>query len=344
MAIGVLVVDDSAVVRGMIARAIEADPGIRVVGAAGDGAAALKMLPNAAPDVVLLDVEMPGMGGLEALPKILAAKPGVAVIMASALTRRHAGMSLSALRLGAADYVPKPEAGNDNLPVFFEELIAKIKAHAPKPAPPKPLHHASALEEAAWRFTPKAVAIGASTGGPPALLKVFAKAKGLIRTPVFVTQHMPATFTAMLADQIGQVSGARAFEAREDMRVEAGCVYVAPGGRHLIAVREGADVILHLADTPPENFCKPAVDPMLRSLARAYGGGLLAAILTGMGRDGADGCVEVAKAGGRFFVQDEASSVVWGMPGAAFKTGRAMGQLSLDAAVDYLAVTMGGTR
>ena len=339
MAINVLVVDDSAVVRGMISRAIAADPDIRVVGAAGDGAAALAVVRAMAPDVVLLDVEMPVMDGLAALPKILAARPGVAVIMASALTRRHAGMSLNALRLGAADYVPKPESGNDNLPRFFEELIAKIKAHAPKRAAPRPPPPPQAP---IWRFTPKAVAIGASTGGPPALLKVFAKAKGAINTPVFVTQHMPATFTAMLAEQIGQVSGARSFEAREAMRVEAGCVYVAPGGRHLIAVRDGAEMILRLADTPPENFCKPAVDPMLRSLAHAYGSDLLAAILTGMGRDGADGCLEVAKAGGRFFVQDEASSVVWGMPGAAFKTGRAMGQLSLDAAVDYLAAAMRG--
>lgn len=338
MAINVLLVDDSAVVRTMIARAIEADPDIRVTGVAGDWAAALRVMAASPPDVVVLDVEMPVMDGLAALPRILAAKPGVAVIMASALTARHAGMSLTALRLGAADYVPKPAPGNDNLPGFYEEVIAKIKAHAPKQKPAPVLTPQAHV----WRFMPKAVAIGASTGGPPALLKVFAKAKGAIRTPVFVTQHMPATFTGILADQIGQVSSARALEARDGMRVEEGCVYVAPGGRHLIVERDAAGVVLRLADTPPENFCKPAVDPMLRSLAKAYGAGLLAAILTGMGRDGAEGARAVAEAGGRFFVQDEATSVVWGMPGAAFKTGRAMGQLSLDAAVDYLAAAMRG--
>jgi len=339
--INVVLVDDSAVVRGLIARALADDPEMRIVGSAGDGQAALAVLRATAADVVVLDVEMPVMDGLAALPKLLEAEPGVAVIMASALTRRHADMSLRALRLGAADYVPKPQAGADA--AFFEELKTKIKAHgarvrracapAPKAAPANP---------ALWRCTPRAVAIGASTGGPPALLHIFARAKGKIRTPVFITQHMPATFTAMLAEQIAQVSGAPACEGGEGMRVRAGCVYVAPGGSHMVAERDANGVVLHLSDAPPENFCKPAVDPMLRSLAKAYGRDLLAAVLTGMGRDGADGCVAVADAGGRFFVQDEASSVVWGMPGAAFRTGRAMGQLNLTEAAAYLADAMRG--
>lgn len=340
--VGVLLVDDSAVIRGMISRGISADPDIRVVGAASDGQAALTMLRVTSPDVVVLDVEMPVMDGLSALPQILAARPDVSVIMASALTRRHAGMSLKALQLGAADYVPKPDAmaGPAALPAFFEELRVKIKAHGRKAvrkteapvAPPSQLR----------RLKPAAVAIGASTGGPPALLQVFQRARGLIGVPVFVTQHMPATFTAMLAEQIGQVSGARAREGADGLRVEVGCVYVAPGGRHMLAEREGANVVIRLSDDAPVNFCKPAVDPMLASLARVYGHGLLAAVLTGMGRDGADGCVAVADAGGAFLVQDEATSVVWGMPGAAFRTGRAMAQLPLDQAASYLAEAMRG--
>lgn len=340
-----MLVDDSAVVRGMIARAIEADPDIRVVGAAGDGGAALAVVRATAPDVVLLDVEMPVLDGLAALPKLLEAHPGVAIIMASALTRRHAAMSLQALRLGAADYVPKPDAAAAGaLPVFYEELIAKIKAHGrrARKAPMLPGASAPPADAAIWRAPPEAVAICASTGGPPALLQVFAQAKGRIRTPVFVTQHMPATFTAMLAEQIGQVSGAKAMEAREGLRVEPAHIYVAPGGFHMLAERTAQGIVLHLSDAAPENFCKPAADPMLRSLAGTYGKGLLAAVLTGMGRDGADGCAAVADAGGRFFVQDEASSVVWGMPGAAFRTGRAMGQLSLDEAASYLAGAMEG--
>ncbi len=342
--VSVLLVDDSAIVRGMIARGIGADPEIRVIGSACDGQAALALLRAAAPDVIVLDVEMPIMDGLAALPHILSARPETAVIMASALTRRHAGMSLRALQLGAADYVQKPDAsaGPAALPAFFDELRAKIKAHGRKRAPAAAPAHAQAPAPALRALRPAAIAIGASTGGPPALLKVFQRARGAIRPPVFITQHMPPNFTAMLADQLGQVSGARAAEGADGMPVEQGCIYVAPGGKHMLVERTATSVIVRLSDAAPENFCKPALDPMLRSLARAYGPSLLAAILTGMGRDGADGCVAIADAGGHFIVQDEASSVVWGMPGAAFRTGRAMGQLSLDHAADYLAAAMRG--
>jgi two-component system chemotaxis response regulator CheB len=297
----VLLVDDSAVARGLIQRGVETDPGIRVIGAASNGQTAVDMTRALTPDVVLLDIEMPIMDGLQALPHILAAHPGAAVIMASALTRRHAGLSFRALQLGAKDYVPKPDAANGAgaMPAFLDELKTKIKAHGRK-APVKPV--AARAPTTMRKIKPAAIAIGSSTGGPPALLKVFAGVKGKLTCPVFVTQHMPATFTAMLA--------------------------------------EGP--VIELSDGPPENFCKPAVDPMLRSLSKVYGPGLLVAVLTGMGRDGAEGCIEAANAGGAFFVQDEESSVVWGMPGAAFRTGRAMGQLSLDATADYLATAMRG--
>ncbi len=345
--LGVLVVDDSAVVRGIVQRGIGADAEISVLGVANDGAHAIELARKLSPDVVLLDVEMPVMDGLEALPKLLALKPGLSVIMASALTQRHADLSFKALRLGAADYVPKPEAsaGNLGLTQFFDELRAKIKVHGRKarqglrsPAASEPMAAPAAFP----LLRPDIVAIGSSTGGPPALLKIFAAAKGAVRVPVFITQHMPPSFTAMLAQQLGQVSGARAFEGADNMRVEAGCIYVAPGGAHMLVERRAEGVVVKLSDGPPENFCKPAVDPMLRSLAKVYGRGVLASILTGMGRDGADGCVAVADAGGAFFAQDESTSVVWGMPGAAFRTGRAMGQLPLDATAAYLARAMRG--
>lgn len=341
--LGVLLVDDSAVARGLIQRGVEADPDIRVIGTASDGRAAIELARSLGPDVVLLDIEMPVMDGLQALPHILAARPGSAVIMASALTRRHAGMSFKALQLGAVDYVPKPDAANGAgaMPSFLEELISKIKAHGRRTTPPRTL--ASRTSAAQLKpLQPDAIAIGCSTGGPSALLKVFAGVKGQLRCPVFITQHMPASFTAMLAEQLGRVAGVPASEGASGALAVSGHLYVAPGGRHMVVERRPRGPTIELLDGPPENFCKPAVDPMLRSLARTYGSGLLAAVLTGMGRDGAEGCVDVVNAGGQFFVQDEASSVVWGMPGAAFRTGRAMGQLSLDAAADYLAAAMRG--
>ena len=345
-AIDVLLVDDSAVIRGAISRGLESDPQIRVIGGAANGKIALDMLDALAPRVIVLDVEMPVLSGLDALPLILAKRPGVVVIMASALTRRHAGMSLKALQLGARDYVPKPEAseGAAALAAFFEELKLKIKALGAA-------RRASVPTVSAIRTTPRreiavqscnAIAIGSSTGGPTALLQIFADLKGKIATPVFITQHMPPTFTALLAEQLGQSAGVRACEGAEGALVEPRTIYVAPGGKHMLAERRGASVVLHLSDDPPEHFCKPAVDPMFRSLAKAYGAGLLGVVLTGMGRDGADGGVAIADAGGRFIVQDEASSVVYGMPGAAFRTGRASAQFSLNEIGAHLAASMGG--
>lgn len=343
----VLLVDDSAVIRGVISRGLQADAGIRVVGSAGDGQSALGMLEALTPRVVVLDVEMPVMNGLEALPKILAKRPGTIVIMASALTRRHAGMSLKALELGAADYVPKPEAtaGASALTHFLDELRLKIKTlarsnHTSRPAPRTLQPNVLALKQ----IKPAAIAIGSSTGGPPALQKLCARLKGVLSVPLFITQHMPPTFTAMLADQLGQIASAPAFEGTDGMVVSPGSIYVAPGGRHMLAERDGARVVIRLSDGPQENFCRPAVDPMLRSLSAVYGPGLLAAILTGMGRDGAEGCIAVANGGGHFIAQDEATSVVYGMPGAAFKTGRAMAQLSLEEIAAYLAGGMGRGR
>ncbi|MBL8550891.1 MAG: chemotaxis-specific protein-glutamate methyltransferase CheB [Hyphomonadaceae bacterium] len=335
--IGVLVVEDSAVIRGLITRGIESDPAIRVVGSAGDGLAALALLETLAPQIVLLDVEMPVMDGLAALPRILAKRPGAAVIMASALTHRHAAMSLKALQLGAADYVRKPDAGEGPAAraAFFEELKLKIKTLAGAKAK-RPVEQPRARPAAPTPVSYSALAIGSSTGGPPALVKVFARARGGLKAPVFVTQHMPATFTALLAEQLGQVAGVQACEGAEGQIVQPATIYVAPGGRHMLAERSAEGVVIRLSDAPPEHFCKPAVDPMLRSLAKVYGAGLLGVVLTGMGRDGADGCIAVAEAGGRFITQDEATSVVYGMPQAAYRTGRALAQLPLEEIGGFL--------
>lgn len=340
-AVDVLLVDDSAVARSMMQRGLGDDPAIRVVGAVANGQQAVDFVRQTPPDVVLLDVEMPIMDGLAALPKILQLSPKSAVIMASAVTRRHAGMSFRALELGAADYVPKPEAlaGPQALPGFLAELKAKIKAHGRKRAP---IAAATLKPVGLKKLRPAALAIASSTGGPPALLKVFSQLKGAITTPVFVTQHMPATFTSMLAEQLGQVSGAPAVEATQGMTVLPGRIYVAPGGFHMLAERKVGQVVLSLSDGAQENYVRPAADPMLRSLAKVYGPGLLAGVLTGMGRDGASGCEAVAQAGGNFFVQDEATSVVWGMPGAAWRTGKAMAQVPLSGIAPYLAECMKG--
>jgi two-component system chemotaxis response regulator CheB len=327
------VVDDSAVVRGLIARHLGADPEIEVVATAANGEIALLELQRREVDVVILDVEMPVMDGLTALGRIRAEHPAVKVIMASALTRRNAEISLQALSLGAADYVPKPEGGLARAEAFQRELTVKAKAlglrRAPAAAPapaaaaarPVQASPRTAPPLAGPRAAPSVLAIGASTGGPNALAKLFESLRGAAPQPILLTQHMPATFTSLLAEQLARAGGRPCAEGRDGEPVVPGRCYVAPGGWHMTVDREGALPVIRLNQEPPENFCRPAVDPMMRSVARVYGAGALAVVLTGMGSDGAKGCTAVAQAGGRVVVQDEATSVVWGMPGAAAATG-----------------------
>lgn len=336
--IRVLVVDDSAVVRGLIARLLDAEPDISVSATAADGSLALRELDRREIDVVVLDIEMPVMDGMTALGEIAERHPNVRVIMASTLTRRNAEISLKALQLGAADYIPKPESGLGSADAFKRELTEKVRAlgrsrassrarpvgEPSMPVPPR----TPFVGRRAGR--PSAIAIGSSTGGPQALLRVFAALRDGLEPPVFLTQHMPATFTALLAEQIERVGGRRCAEAVDGERVVPGRCYVAPGGWHMRVVSHADGAQIRLDQEPPEHFCRPAVDPMLRSLAEVYGSGLLAVILTGMGGDGAAGCRAVAHRGGRFVVQDEDTSVVWGMPGAAAATGLAEAVLPLD--------------
>ena len=332
--IRVMVVDDSAIVRGLIVQTLERDLALSVVARAANGEAALIELARTPVDVVVLDIEMPVMDGLTALPLILKKRPEVKVIMASTLTRRNARISLQALQAGAADYVPKPETGGlVGAEEFARELTAKVKALGRRARPA----HAPTLAAPVVRpaplsppVRPQVVAIGGSTGAPPALMALFADLKDELEQAVLLTQHMPPTFTAMLAEQLERAGGRPAAEARDGEPILPGRIYVAPGGWHMTVGQSGRVPVVRLNQEAPEHFCRPSVDPMLRSAATVYGPGLLAVILTGMGSDGAEGCRAVAETGGRFVVQDEATSVVWGMPGAAAKTGLAEAVLPLN--------------
>lgn len=321
----VMLCDDSATARAILARLLEAEPGIRVVHRAADGQAALAALAEARPDVVLLDLEMPVMDGMTALPLILKAAPRAAVIVASALTQRGAKAAIAALAAGAADYIPKPQgtAGGAADPVFRTELITKVRGWArmkrreglrPAPALPRPAMRPAAAAR------PALVAIGCSTGGPQALAALLKRLPPL-PVPVVVVQHMPAGFTTMLAEHLDRVGAHRCAEAKDGEALLPGRVHLAPGDRHLLIEAAPAGLRARITADPPENFCRPAVDPTLRSAARATNGRVLAVILTGMGHDGLEGCRAVAAAGGQVLAQDEASSVVWGMPGAVARAG-----------------------
>ena len=342
--IKVMIVDDSIVIRGLIGRWLDALPDIDVVARCRDGQDAVDTISRIKADVVVLDIEMPVMDGLTALPKILQAAPQTRVLMASTLTRRNAGISIKALTMGAADYVPKPETTRDGhaSAEFQQELIDKIRALKPglvKKAPKRVFaaERTSIAEgrsvtnkktdsnlslQKASTVLPRILAVGSSTGGPKALFDYFtALSPSLDKIPVVVTQHMPPTFTAILAEHIASCTKRECVEGAEGMKVEPGKIYVAPGGKHMVLKQVGSTVSIRLDEGEPVNFCKPAVDPMLESLLPIYGSAILTCILTGMGHDGRDGSAQVQKAGGTIIAQDEESSVVWGMPGAVAHAG-----------------------
>ena len=338
--IRVLIVDDSAVVRGSIARALESDAAIKVVGTAGNGEAAITMLTRAAADVIILDIEMPVMDGLTAISKLKAVDAAVQIVMFSTLTEKNAETSMKAMALGATDYVAKPSsrdvaATND----FHRELIDKIKTLGAlarrrgvrltlsdksnidaKPHSAAPEKKTIALRPMS-HHKPTVIAIGASTGGPQALFEVIRGMGAALTQPIVITQHMPPSFTTILADHISKQCAVLCSEAKDGEVLRAGHYYLAPGDFHMLIVKKSEGPSAHLVKDPPENFCRPAVDPMLRSLIDVYGGSVLAVILTGMGADGAKGCAAIVAAGGAVIAQDEASSVVWGMPGAVATAG-----------------------
>jgi len=360
--IRVMVVDDAVVVRGMISRWVEAEPDMQVVASLGGGRDAIDQLERRNPDVVILDVTMPDIDGIRALPRLLEKKRDLVVIMASTLTRRNAEISLRALSLGAADYIPKPETNREitTSASFQRELIDKIRAlgsrrkrgsgaaRAIAPAVPvgrrsreadldAPSIVAGAAEPARILLrpspatVPRVLLIGASTGGPQALNAMLAVVGSVIdHAPVLVTQHMPPTFTAILAEHFTRSSGRPASEATDGEPIHAGRIYVARGGLHMRVVRRDGEPVIALDDGPLVHFCKPAVDPLFSSAAAVWGAWALAIVLTGMGQDGARGAADIVAAGGSVIAQDEASSVVWGMPGTVVQAGLASAVLPLD--------------
>jgi two-component system chemotaxis response regulator CheB len=333
----VLVCDDSAVIRAAIARLLESDPEVRVVGRASNGQLAVDAVSRQQVDVVVLDIEMPVLDGLAALPLLLRADPTLRVIMASTLTTRGADIALRALRLGAADYVPKPSAGEIQDDSFRTELLAKVKGlarlHRRARLPVAVPAAASTLPplRPGPRHAPQLLAIGSSTGGPQALFSLVAGLGTTVPVPVVLTQHMPATFTPLLADHLTRIGALPCAEARQGERLQSGRIYLAPGNRHLLVEGTQEAPQVRLSDAPAENFCRPSVDPMLRSAAATCGGRVLVVMLTGMGRDGLAGTRQVIEAGGAALAQDEATSVVWGMPGAIAQAGLCHQVLPLPA-------------
>jgi two-component system chemotaxis response regulator CheB len=336
--IRVLVVDDSVVIRRLVTHALEGDPLIEVVGAAANGSIALQRIEQLNPDVLTLDVEMPEMDGLELLRRLRGRYPQLRIIMFSTLTERGAAVTFEALALGADDYVPK--ASNvGSLDLSLErlrgELIPKMKqffvAVAP-PASPAPAPQLALRAEARpdGAFRPQVVAIGVSTGGPAALGRLVPALPAGFRLPVLVVQHMPALFTRLLAERLDAASPLQVKEAAHGEPVEPGRILIAPGDYHLKVVRDGASVRVALDQSPPLNSCRPAVDALFSALADVYGGAVLAVVLTGMGYDGLRGAEVLKARGARVLAQDEATSVVWGMPGAVVSAGLADRVVPLD--------------
>ena len=360
----VMVVDDSAVIRGMIATWLDQDPKISVVGTARNGQVALDTLQRVGAEVVVLDIEMPEMDGLTALPKLLQADPNLKVIMASTLTARNADISLKALANGAADYIPKPSSTRDLQAAddFRRELVDKVKvlggvrrqktgsvpagAADRKTAAVKAKPFVAASKEIVLRrpssLQPQVLAIGSSTGGPQALFTLFETLKDRVELPIVITQHMPPTFTTILAEHLSRIAGAPCSEATDGTALQNGCIYIAPGDYHMTIVKRDGRNVLSLNQDPPVNFCRPAVDPMLESLCKVFGGHVLTVILTGMGHDGLDGGKAVVEAGGTVIAQDENSSVVWGMPGAVATNNVCSAVLPLEAMGSKVLELIGG--
>jgi two-component system chemotaxis response regulator CheB len=335
----VMVVDDSVVIRGLVARWVSESGEFDVVTTAANGRIAVDALERIEPDIVLLDLEMPEMDGVAALPLILKRRPGTKVIVISTLTKRNAEISLKCLSLGAVDYLPKPE-GHRQVTTstdFRRELLEKLKAlTASRGRIARPsLHLATTAPQSpvrSIRTRPQCLLIGASTGGPRAVEEVLmGLGSALQKIPVLIVQHMPPMFTGVFADHLRVQVGVRACEPRDGEPLVPGTVFIAPGGRHMRLSAGAGQPVVRLDDGPPVNFCRPAVDVLFRDAASIFGASALAVILTGMGSDGTEGSRLLVRAGAAVLAQDEATSTVWGMPGSVAKAGLAQDILPLEA-------------
>jgi two-component system chemotaxis response regulator CheB len=340
--IRVLVVDDAVVVRKLITETLRDDPELEVVGTAPNGRLALQKIPQVNPDIITLDMEMPEMDGLATLREVRQLYPKLPVIMFSTLTQKGAVSTLEALSLGANDYVTKPAnvggvtAGVERLQ---QELIPKIKVHCGRFS--ASAHEHPATIDICKKAPPgtlgpplpgpiEIVCIGTSTGGPNALAEVFSNLPAKFPVPIVIVQHMPPLFTAMLAKRLTAHSAVPCHEGVEGMPLERGHAYLAPGGHHMELLKQGTRVTVHLQEGAPENSCRPAVDVLFRSVARIYGSSILGVVMTGMGQDGLRGCELIREQRGHVVVQDEASSVVSGMPGYIARAGYADKVIPLD--------------
>jgi len=345
--IRVLVVDDAVVIRKIVTDVLAEDPDIEVVGTAANGRIALQKITQVNPDLVTMDVEMPDMNGLECLKELRKTHPKLPVIMFSTLTERGANATIEALTYGASDYVTKPaNIGSVGMALqrVREQLIPKIKSLCQAPAPaapartptpaPAPAVIAAALTPAPplsmHRGAIEVVTIGVSTGGPNALAAIIPHLPGNLSVPIVLVQHMPPLFTRFLAERLNSQSQLDVREAAGGEELLPGTVYIAPGDYHMVVERKGARIVTALNQAPPENSCRPSVDVLFRSVSEAYRTAVLAVVLTGMGQDGLRGCEDIKRWGGSVFVQDEATSVVWGMPGFVARAGLADRVLPLD--------------
>ncbi|MCP3856399.1 MAG: chemotaxis response regulator protein-glutamate methylesterase [Actinomycetia bacterium] len=333
----IVLVDDSVVIRGLLTKFIEAEPDLTVAGTAANGKLGVAQVGSLNPDLVVLDIEMPVMTGLEALVEIRRTNPSVPIVMFSTLTESGAASTVTALARGASDYATKPTGSSniaDAMRQVQADLIAKIRAlvtsrqRSQAQASQKPVVMRKPFSA---RVNLNALVLGCSTGGPVALETVLRSITTALPIPLFVVQHMPATFTRALADRLDAKVASRVVEAEQGMIAEPGTCYIAPGGFHMELRKSSmVETTINITDTPPINSCKPSVDTLFSSAAKIYGKNLGSVMLTGMGHDGLDGTREIAKLGCPVIAQDEATSVVWGMPGAITTAGLSTEVLPLD--------------